>query len=175
MRFLSEAERGIVDDHENVNPNILQQYYGVDTANIDNEEEEEVDTDSEDSDYEETDNELDNVEVLQEQLEGNEISAAHEAVPVPANITPFASNNTFQLFQQTLQQLQNEGIVPYGYGVSQEEVQNDGYPGEEILRSGRRGRKEMHITLPIAVWLPRAIQWCQALEVMTTVSVLQND
>ena len=175
MHFLSEAKQGVVDDHENVNPNILQQYYGVEIANIDVEDEEEVDTDSEDSDYEDTDNEVDDIEVLQEQLEGNEIAAAHEAVPVPANIMPFASDNTFQLFQQTLQQLQNEGIVPHDYGVSLEEIQRDGYPAEEILQSSRRGQKEMCITLPIAVWLPRAFQWCQTLEVMTTVLVVQDD
>ena len=106
---------------------------------------------------------------------GNAIAAAHEAVPVPDNTLPFASENAFQLFQQTLQQLQNQEIVPHGYGVSPEEVQSERCPTEEIIQSGRRGRKETHIILPVMVWLPRAIQWCQALEVMTTIQVMQED
>ena len=173
MRFLSEAERGVVDDHENVHPNILQQHYGVDTDDEDeNTDDEETDEDSDQSTDDETDTQQ--LENLQDQFEGNEIAAAHEAVPVPINTLPFNSDNTFQLFQHILEQLQNEAILPHGYGVSLQEVQTEGYPTQEIIRSGRRGRKELQITLPIEIWLPRATRWCQALEAMTTVSVMQD-
>ena len=170
MRFLSEAERGIVDDHENIHPNLLQQYYGVEDSNTLSK------GTHEDTDDSDTDNETESQSLndIQGHFEGNEIAAAHDAVPVPTNMSPFDSEHAFEIFQYTLQQIQDEEVIPQGYGVTPQEIQQEGYPTQEILQGGRRGRKEMHITLPREVWLPRAIKWCQALEVMTSVLVLQD-
>ena len=78
------------------------------------------------------------------------------------------------LFKDTLEQVIHNDIIPEGYGVTPGELDETGYPIDEILRGGRRGRKEMQITLSIEVWLPRAIKWCQALEVMSTILVEQE-
>ena len=89
-------------------------------------------------------------------------------------MSPFDSENTFEIFQLTLQQIQDEAIVPHGYGVTHQEFQEVGYPTQEILQGGKKGQKEMYITLPREIWLPRPIKWCQALEVMTSVLVMQD-
>ena len=165
MRFLSEAERGVIDDYDGVPPDILQQYYGVEADDIE--------SDDNGDDDSEVEAELQGWDELQEEFEGNEIAATHEPVPVPANTSPF-NENSFDIFTQALQQMRDEEIIPFGLGVSQNKIGEEEYPTEEILRGGRRGRKEMRITLSVEVWLPRAIQWCQALEVMTAILVEED-
>jgi hypothetical protein len=50
-----------------------------------------------------------------------------------------------------------------------EEWDESGYPVFETVKLGRRGGKELHIALPDEIWRPRAVVWCQALEVMTCI------
>ena len=95
----------------------------------------------------------------------------HDAVTVPNNQSPFSSEDSLQLFRDVLHRIQSEDIIPTGYGVTPDELSVTGYPQEEVLKGGRRGRKERRIQLSVEVWLPRAIQWCQALEVMSTILI----
>ena len=157
---------GVIDDFEGIDPYILQLHYGVDSkiANSDRDN---------DSDAEEEHNFLD-FDQAQEHFEGNEIAAAHKAVAVPNNELPFTSHNSFLLFRDALHQIQTENIIPYGYGVTKEELKASGYLEEEILTGGQRGQKVMRITLPMELWLPRAILCRQALEVLSTVAIEQE-
>ena len=164
MRLLSVAERGVVmDEHEGVHPDILQHFHGIEN----NPDVDESDSGSETSD----DINLQIFNGIQEQFEGNKIAATHEAVDVPNNLSPFGLDESLELFREVLTQTQLEDIVPFGYGVTPDELETSGYPLQEILRGGRRGRKEKCVLLSVEVWLPRAIKWCQALEVMSTILI----
>ena len=46
------------------------------------------------------------------------------------------------------------------------EWEEDLYPSFEILRSGRRGGKELHIAMPDFIWRPREELWGQALDIL---------
>lgn len=70
------------------------------------------------------------------------------------------------LFCAALNTVTERGQVPPGYNLLPEEGM---YPTSEILRSGRRGLKELRISLPLHIWKPRALYWSQGLRIMTTI------
>ena len=88
-------------------------------------------------------------------------------IVTPRHENPFDSDADMETFNRALQSVQSEGIVPDGYGILPEEWEEDGYPTYEILKVGRRGKKELRVALPHEVWRPRAELWIQALVVMT--------
>lgn len=93
----------------------------------------------------------------------------HAAVPVPKHKNPFTSSKHATLFKECLMECLEEDIVPAGFAVKSEEWGQDGYPTFEILKSGRRGTKELRVALPIEEWLPRAEIWVQALTVLNSI------
>ena len=88
----------------------------------------------------------------------------HEAAAVPKHSNPFTAP-AFTAFTAALAQVHQLQHIPIGLGIREEEWDSDGYPEIEVIRSSRRGRKELAIELPHSLWYARAIQWCQALEV----------
>jgi hypothetical protein len=58
------------------------------------------------------------------------------------------------------------GIVPFGYGLYPEELENDTYPQIELVRAGKRAGKVIQISLSDPIWKDRAVLWCQALHVL---------
>ena len=95
-------------------------------------------------------------------------------MPVPDSAAPFDNFEVLQMFNEVLRQVELEDIMPAGYGITPDELALTGYPHEEVIKGGRQGRKEMRITLSVDLWLPRAIRWCQALEVMSTLLIEQQ-
>ncbi|KAJ7710720.1 hypothetical protein B0H17DRAFT_856711, partial [Mycena rosella] len=89
----------------------------------------------------------------------------HEPVAVPMHKNPF-SNNNLQLFNATLAEVTRLQVVPGGYGIRQEEWEDGIYPASEIIKSGRKGSKELRVTLPDSIWRSRAQQWVRALAVL---------
>jgi hypothetical protein len=53
--------------------------------------------------------------------------------------------------------------------MRREEWDGHWYPTYEIIRSGRRGTKELRIPLPVDDWLPRAELWVIALDLMNRI------
>lgn len=91
----------------------------------------------------------------------------HDAVPVPKHQCPFRREETIEAFEIILNDIKSgRGAIPQGYYLRPNEWDEDGYPSYEIIRSGRRGAKELRIALPDQVWRPRAEIWVKALVAM---------
>ena len=105
-------------------------------------------------------------------LEGQRHSIHHRPAPVPNHADPFNNSQERQAFLASLEIMCSQGIIPHGYGLGQEELGADGYPSVEIIPMRRR--KELHISLPCAVWLPRAIVWAQAHHALSHIQYMQQ-
>ncbi|KAF9494294.1 hypothetical protein BDN71DRAFT_1471712 [Pleurotus eryngii] len=95
-----------------------------------------------------------------------ETTVRHKPVKVPHSVCPFDKAGR-QLFETAVSVAQEHNFVPAGYGVLLDEWDDDGYPSEEIITSGKKGGKELRVTLPIKTWKPRAERWAQALYAYT--------
>ena len=93
----------------------------------------------------------------------------HEAVDVPEGHSPFGTEEIKDDFIAALEMAREMDAVPYGYGLHPEEQGEEGYPTLEIIRSAKRGRREVEVGLPDHIWRPRAILWAQGLDVMTRI------
>ncbi|KAI6016756.1 hypothetical protein EDC04DRAFT_2577166, partial [Pisolithus marmoratus] len=81
---------------------------------------------------------------------------AHDGAAVPLEVNPFPSPDWQAAFWQALQHVQEIGHIPSGYGMLEQEWGGNGYPElEEII-----------VELPGFIWQPRAVRWCQALQVL---------
>lgn len=192
MRLMGQLEHGLyVDDCEGIHPDIIRQYYGTagrpiqraphqtgaghpsdEVYSASGSTDGESDDGESEEEWEDVDDEEDiNAEDLQElpQLIAAEHDSHfhHKPVRVPKHASPFSSATLHDTFHQALAQVQEAGHIPEGFGILPDEWDDDQYPSHEIIRSGRQGTKELRIPLPDFVWRPRAIQWCQALDVMT--------
>ena len=88
----------------------------------------------------------------------------HQPVKPPRSQNPFTSE-ALAVFQHYFAKVQRRGLLPEGYGVCEEEWEEEGYPEEEEIIVGRRKRK-FFIHLPKEIWLTRAETWAQGLYVM---------
>jgi hypothetical protein len=77
----------------------------------------------------------------------------HDPVRVARHSTPFLNDEIEALFQETLNRVKSEGVIPSHYGICEDEWE-DGYPPYEILQTGRQGQRELRISLPDDVWRP---------------------
>lgn len=93
----------------------------------------------------------------------------HEAVRVPAASGPFASDELRleEAFYAMFRELVAEDITPYGFGLTPDEWEEGHYPVYETIRVGRRGTKDLHVSLGEVVWYNRACLWVQGLVAMT--------
>lgn len=175
MFLVGTSTEGVyIDDCEGVHPDVINQYYGVHGAirkphrgqtgagQLADEAVPEVDSDQELDE--------DDWEDLEEQIEqAHESNFHHDAVPVPKHANPF-SGEAEQVFEDALERVRAARIIPEGYGLLEDEWEDGVYPSFQILKSGRRGGKELRIALPDFVWRPRAILWGQALDVLNQVN-----
>jgi hypothetical protein len=56
-----------------------------------------------------------------------------------------------------------------------DEWEDNEYPSVEIIRSGRRGGKELRVALPDFVWRPRAELWGQALDILSRITYMTEN
>lgn len=104
---------------------------------------------------------------LQEQLSAEqEVNIKHAAIETPDSRCPF-SDEGIAAFFSCLSELEQSNHIPAGLGVSVEEYGADGYPLVEHLEVGRR-KKALDVELPHPIWVPRALRWARALELMNT-------
>jgi hypothetical protein len=90
----------------------------------------------------------------------------HEPVAVPQHRCSFTSEEELTTFFQTLEALEDQKHIPQLYGLLPGETDAGEYGSVEILRSGRRGGKELTVSLPVDVWRPRAETWARAHSLM---------
>lgn len=152
-----------VDNYENVDPQILNQFYGTygharrragqtGAGHSDSEEDQSSDDehasddssqpDSSDSDESPADN-------LRDELNSK---LKHEAVEVPPSVSPFTSDDQLDTFLSMLNDMFNNKVIPSGYGVQEEEMGIDGYKEEEHIKVGFRAIKVLTMSLPKAIW-----------------------
>ncbi|KAJ7769858.1 hypothetical protein B0H16DRAFT_1715509 [Mycena metata] len=185
MCFLGQVEGGVyVDDYENVHPSVLARYYGVHGAptrrpagqtGAGQLEDEDVpmpsfvnaDSDDEDSDIEEG---------LEAQIEAaHAANFHHEPVPVPKHSEPFDDEDLMELFYNALDAANEGAMVPPGYGLLPQEWDDGIYPTFEILKSGRRGGKQLRVALPDSIWRPRAEMWGRALATLNQIRYMTEE
>ncbi|TFK20428.1 hypothetical protein FA15DRAFT_546046, partial [Coprinopsis marcescibilis] len=79
---------------------------------------------------------------------------------------PFDSDQDLQLSYSVLAKVQQDGIIPCGYDLLEEEWPEDGYP---VVESVKVARKQVDITLLFEIWFRRAALWVQGLHSMSTI------
>jgi hypothetical protein len=167
MRLLGQLEHGVYLQNEaTLHPDVTFHYLGLQQHTNQ--------SDSDDmGDGDEWEDIVDDSEMTTEHSDLPSIIAddqasqfAHDGAAVPMEINPFSGSDREEVFKLALQHVQEIGHVPYGFGIQAEEWDEDGYPEIEVIPSGRRGQKEIIVELPDFIWHPRAIKWCQALEVL---------
>ncbi|KAJ8086154.1 hypothetical protein PM082_004976 [Marasmius tenuissimus] len=88
-----------------------------------------------------------------------------ERVHVPRYPPPFDAAG-LELFERALGAAEERGFLPEGYGVLPEEWEDGEYPSYELLRSGKKGTREIRVDLPDHIWRPRAEKWAQSLDIL---------
>jgi hypothetical protein len=182
LRFLGQTEHGIYDNDpmDTVHPDTINRYYGVDGpeqtrrlgqtgaghAADEGSDLEPLDSGSEDSE-ENNDSDIDAewTELQHEIARDQAHNIRHEPIKVARHRNPFPTQAAEDEFHNILKIVVEQGVIPEGFGVCPDEWE-DGYPEQETIKTGLRG-KGLEITLPEAVWFPRAILWAQALDVMS--------
>lgn len=94
----------------------------------------------------------------------------HDAVEVPPSHGPFTGETADldrDIFLKTLTIVVEEGIIPAGYGMLPDEWVEERYPDIEVLRTRKRGGKEIRIMLDNPIWKKRAELWVQGLSVLS--------
>lgn len=132
--------------------------------------------------WEDVDTDINDDELTEENLQElpQRIAADHAAyfhhkpIHVPKHACPFSAATLHNTFRPALAQVWDAGHIPDGFGILPHEWDDASvdYPTHEIIRSGRRGTKELRIALPDFIWHPRTIRWCQALDVMIRLAEL---
>ena len=148
MQFLSELQYGVYAEcYEDTHPEILTRYAA----------------DSDDAN---------NIDVQAEIAADQDRHIRHAAVDVPQVVTPFHSAEAHEAFTLALQAAQDQGLIPIGYGVAEEEWVDGYYPKLEVIPVGHSA-KDYEVHLPFSIWWPRAVRWVQGLDVMTHICMIE--
>ena len=171
MRLIGQLEHGLyIENNLTIHPEVINHYYGSRTDQV----ELQAITELDDSQNGGDDNEWEDVNE-EEEVTGDIASCIadeqasqflHKAANVPKQTNPFNNQDLQAVFQQALNQVQGIGHTPNGLGIRKEEWDSEGYPEVEVIHSNYQGQKDLMIELPHSLWYPRAIKWCQGLEVL---------
>jgi hypothetical protein len=155
-----------VDDCEGVHPDVIQQYYGIRGHEYQCAPGQTGAGHPPDEDW------MD----LGEQVAADQsTNVHHEAVEVPGNEDPFSSDQQRDAFRTALAAVQEQALLPHGYGLHQDEWETESYPAYEIMKSGWRGTKELRVALPNFQWQPRAELWGQALDILNHIKYMYGN
>ncbi|KAJ6453824.1 hypothetical protein C8R47DRAFT_1167679 [Mycena vitilis] len=154
MRFLGQTTQGVytTDPLDGIHPDAINRYYGVDGAQrrrnraqtgAGHASDDEGAAEDSDSDFE-----PDIEEELENQVRADQAqNIRHAPVKVARHETPFEEQEYEDIFLELLET-------------------DDDYDEVETIRTGTNG-KELVLVLPRADWFPRAVQWVQALDLLT--------
>ncbi|KAJ7232092.1 hypothetical protein C8J57DRAFT_1091364 [Mycena rebaudengoi] len=181
MFLLGQLESGVyMDDCDGVHPGVIAELYGVHGAvlqrapretgagQFDDEEIPQINPNGLDLDEDDWEDMIDNIDAAHAH------NFHHEPVTVPKHQNPFPED-ILQMFDTMLTESERLKIVPPGYGLLPDEWENGSYPAYEILKSGRKGSKELRVALPDSIWRPRAEQWGRALAILDHITYLLKD
>ncbi|KAI6154254.1 hypothetical protein BKA82DRAFT_4448126, partial [Pisolithus tinctorius] len=168
MRFMGQLEHGIYLQNDiQLHPNVISHYYclqhqgnGSTPGHLAEQDDEWEDV-VENSDAATQNSDLPSMIAADQAPE-----FANDGAPVPKGVSPFPSPAWQEVFHLSMQQVQEIGHIPIGYGIREEEWDGEGYPELETIPSGHHGQKEIIVELPEFIWRPRALRWCQAMEVL---------
>ncbi|KAJ7705165.1 hypothetical protein B0H14DRAFT_3645903 [Mycena olivaceomarginata] len=149
---------------DGIHPNAINRYYGVEGARRRrshgetgaghaSDDEGALGDDSDDEGFE-----PDPVEELENQIQADQAQKC-------STRTSKSSKTRVPLLQIVLSQPDQQ---PEGYGILPDEWQEEGYSEVETIRTVTNG-KELVVVLPRNDWFPRAVQWVQALDLLTRV------
>ncbi|KAJ7620448.1 hypothetical protein FB45DRAFT_754668, partial [Roridomyces roridus] len=162
MFLLGKLQHGVyLDDCVGLSPETIQQLYGVHGP----EQQRGVHQTGAGHLSDEDDDDGGWQDVIEGVEAANEHHFHHEPVSVPKHKSPF-DDDALNIFDATLVEANRLDIIPPGYGMRPEEWDEELYPAYEILKSGRKGSKQLHVALPDSIWRPRAQLWVRALAVM---------
>jgi hypothetical protein len=178
MRFTGQTEHGIyIDDCTGVHPDVINQYYGVHqsrrSGNAGGSQ-----TLEEDGDDQVILDEGDWLDLEDRVAADQEANFHHEAVEAPKHANPFPDEEFQRAFDEALAVILDQDAeteIPLGYGLLPEEWEDEEYPSVEIIRTGRRGGKELRVALPDFEWRPRAVLWGQALDIMDRLTYIYEN
>ncbi|KAJ7183707.1 hypothetical protein C8R46DRAFT_884019, partial [Mycena filopes] len=181
MFLLGQLRDGIYqDDCPGIHPDIIEQYYGVHggearrapgetgAGQLADEEIPAAAVDVEDVDDGVWQDIIENVEALHA---GN---FHHAPVAVPKHANPLSEQGML-VFNLALSRAERRGVVPSGYGLLEDEWDDGAYPAYEILKSGRKGSKELRVALPDTIWRPRAEMWGRGIDIINRLTGLLSD
>ncbi|KAF8545864.1 hypothetical protein OG21DRAFT_1428482, partial [Imleria badia] len=96
----------------------------------------------------------------------------NDAASVPLIANPFESINTYQAFTLAFQQACDEGKIPTGYGVAEEEWVDRSYPECEVITVSRS--KWVHeVGMPFMVWWLHAVLWANGSDIMSHICLIE--
>ncbi|KAJ7575657.1 hypothetical protein C8J56DRAFT_798462 [Mycena floridula] len=160
MQFLGQTRFGRYhDDCDNVHPDTIKKYYGVDGR---------VRRETGETGAGNANDERQEVEDISDRIsKDQEPHIKHEAVKVPRHANPFLNSPQHEdTFFSALAEVIEKKVIPSGYGVLPGEWDEDGYPDIELLAVGRRN-KPVVLSLAEPIWLARAEYWVQALSLLS--------
>lgn len=162
--FFGKTEQGIyTDDCQDIHPDVINQYYGIHGQQINRPPGETGAGHPSD----EVDDETDWVDVGERVGLDQDAQIRHDAVEAPETADPFGTPELRGMFDAALTAVREQELVPVGYGILEGEWEDGTYTSVETIRSGRRGTKEIVVSLPDFLWRPKAVIWCQALDLLT--------
>ncbi|KAH7903832.1 hypothetical protein BJ138DRAFT_1019989 [Hygrophoropsis aurantiaca] len=163
MRFMGQTQHGLYsEDCVGIDPAAINDHFGVHGPEIHRHPAQTGAGHA--SDEDEESHGTDNDEAEAAQLAN--ANSYHDPVSVPKHANPFQDEQYHQAFITALNTVVQRNMVPLGYGILQDEWDDDSYPSMEVIRSGRKRGKELRVGLPVTKWLPRAVRWCQALDIL---------
>lgn len=168
---MGEARFGVYrDECEDIHPDTINKYYGVDQVNDTKHQDETGAGNSADETGEMASQPFQpDPEELAQQIAQNQSSQTrHEGVPVKPSQNPFENEEAEAHFFSILHDIVHDGVLPVGYGILPDELEGGIYPNVEIMRIGpTRSQKEIKISLEDKVWEERSKLWVQGLSVLT--------
>ncbi|KAL0568312.1 hypothetical protein V5O48_013680 [Marasmius crinis-equi] len=179
MRLMGMSTEGIyIDDCEALTRDEINDHYGIDRTHrqrprnqtgagtLSDEEFSDSESVAPGEDSSSDDSDMDELDIP---LAARQVFAGlddlMERVHVPRYPPPFSDAN-ITLFSQALGKIEEENNIPEGCGILPEEWENGEYPSYELLRSGKKGTRELRVDMPDHIWRPRAERWVQALHTL---------
>lgn len=174
MRFLGQLNDGVyADPMDNIHPDIIERYYGVDGIERIRRPGETGAGHPEDEDMEQPEQRVDEPVLSNTVADDLAHNVRHPPIKVARHGNPFRSPVVEKNFFAALGAIVQADIIPEGYGVLESEWEDGTYPAMEAINPGTRG-KEIIVALPRDVWLPRAILFAQGLDAMTRSLVFEE-